>query len=185
MQINDVDKETLIQQWQTCVDMANSISQRRDTMNNLFVTLNLAVVATITIVWDLKSMLISCVGIVICCVWWRFITYFKHLNQAKFFVISELEQNMKIKPFTVESPIAHYYRSVLGFIVFKTAAFFMVLFTRDKMQKKMLKKVIPYQPLRSLQTTTKLTKENLEGIVDIMNFHPIRGLRKLCYRKKK
>lgn len=102
MQINDVDKETLIQQWQTCVDMANSISQRRDTMNNLFVTLNLAVVATITIVWDLKSMLISCVGIVICCVWWRFITYFKHLNQAKFFVISELEQNMKIKPFTVE-----------------------------------------------------------------------------------
>lgn len=97
----------------------------------------------------------------------------------------KIEANKKIKPFTVESPIAHYYRSVLGFIVFKTAAFFMVLFTRDKLQKKMLKKVIPYQPLRSLQTTTKLTKENLEGIVDIMNFHPIRGLRKLCSRKEK
>ena len=47
------------------------------------------------------------------------------------------------------------------------------------------KKVIPYQPVRSLQTTSKLTKENLEGIVDIMNFHPIRGLRKLCSRKEK
>lgn len=102
MQTNAIDKDVMIQQWQTCVDMANSISQRRDTMNNLLVTLNLAIVATVTIVWDLKSLLISFVGIVICCVWWRFITYFKHLNKAKFSVISELEQSMQIKPFTKE-----------------------------------------------------------------------------------
>ena len=76
MQTNAIDKDVMIQQWQTCVDMANSISQRRDTMNNLLVTLNLAIVATVTIVWDLKSLLISFVGFVICCVWWRFITYF-------------------------------------------------------------------------------------------------------------
>lgn len=30
------DKEALLSQWQTCVEMANSVSQRRDSMNNLF-----------------------------------------------------------------------------------------------------------------------------------------------------
>ena len=35
------DKELLLNQWQTCVDMANSVSQRRDNMNNIFITLNL------------------------------------------------------------------------------------------------------------------------------------------------
>lgn len=33
------DKELLLNQWQTCVDMANSVSQRRDNMNNIFITL--------------------------------------------------------------------------------------------------------------------------------------------------
>ena len=32
------DKELLLNQWQTCVDMANSVSQRRDNMNNIFIT---------------------------------------------------------------------------------------------------------------------------------------------------
>ena len=30
---NDCKDELLLAQWQTCVEMANSISQRRDTMN--------------------------------------------------------------------------------------------------------------------------------------------------------
>lgn len=41
--------EIVLAQWQTCVEMANSVSQRRDTMNNIFVTLNLAIVAAISI----------------------------------------------------------------------------------------------------------------------------------------
>lgn len=39
----DKSEETLLTQWQTCVEMANAVSQRRDAMNNLFVTLNLAI----------------------------------------------------------------------------------------------------------------------------------------------
>lgn len=46
----DNKKDDLLSiQWQTCVEMANSVSQRRDTMNNLFVTLNLAIIAGISI----------------------------------------------------------------------------------------------------------------------------------------
>ena len=39
--------ELILAQWQTCVEMANSVSQRRDSMNNIFITLNLAILATI------------------------------------------------------------------------------------------------------------------------------------------
>ena len=37
--------EIILAQWQTCVEMANSVSQRRDTTNNVFITINLAIVA--------------------------------------------------------------------------------------------------------------------------------------------
>ncbi|MDO4650165.1 MAG: hypothetical protein Q4B26_16110 [Eubacteriales bacterium] len=48
--MNQEDKtEMILVQWQTCVDMANSISQRRDSMNNIFITLNLAIIAAVSL----------------------------------------------------------------------------------------------------------------------------------------
>ena len=63
------DKELLLNQWQTCVDMANSVSQRRDNMNNIFITLNLAIMAAVSITWDIKSLFILITGITICILW--------------------------------------------------------------------------------------------------------------------
>ena len=58
---NAEDKiEIILAQWQTCVEMANSISQRRDTMNNIFVTLNLAIIAAISITWNMKFLVYPC-----------------------------------------------------------------------------------------------------------------------------
>ena len=34
------NQEARVAQWQTCVEKANAVSAHRDTMNNLFVTLN-------------------------------------------------------------------------------------------------------------------------------------------------
>ena len=50
------NQEALLAQWQTCVEMANAVSERRDTMNNLFVTLNLAIIAAISFMWDTKTL---------------------------------------------------------------------------------------------------------------------------------
>ena len=49
--------------WQTCVEMADSISHRRDTMNNLFVTLNIAIVAAISWMWDIKTAFLCLAGL--------------------------------------------------------------------------------------------------------------------------
>lgn len=94
--------EIVLAQWQTCVEMANSVSQRRDTMNNIFVTLNLAIVAAISINWDMKSLFILVAGIVVCVIWLLFIQNYKLLNTEKFNVINEIEKKLPVKPFNDE-----------------------------------------------------------------------------------
>lgn len=89
----DKSEETLLTQWQTCVEMANAVSQRRDAMNNLFVTLNLAIVAAASFIWDAKTIMLLVSGIIVCVVWIFFIRNFRELNRAKFEVINKLERS--------------------------------------------------------------------------------------------
>lgn len=96
------DKELLLNQWQTCVDMANSVSQRRDNMNNIFITLNLAIMAAVSITWDIKSLFILIVGITICILWMLNIRNYKLLNTAKFNVINSIEEKLPSAPFKDE-----------------------------------------------------------------------------------
>ena len=63
------DTEIVLTQWQICVEMANSVSQRRDTMNNIFVTLNLATIAAISLICDIKTIGLSIMGVLLCVVW--------------------------------------------------------------------------------------------------------------------
>lgn len=96
------DKELLLNQWQTCVDMANSVSQRRDNMNNIFITLNFAIMAAVSITWDIKSLFILIAGITICILWMLNIRNYKLLNTAKFNVINSIEEKLPSAPFKDE-----------------------------------------------------------------------------------
>lgn len=102
MKNTDDKTEIILAQWQTCVEMANSVSQRRDTMNNIFVTLNLAIVTAVSITWDIKSLFILTAGIVVCVIWILFIRNFKLLNTEKFNVINDIEKKLPVKPFNDE-----------------------------------------------------------------------------------
>lgn len=99
---NESKDDILIIQWQTCVEMANSVSQGRDTMNNIFVTLNLAIMAAVSMVWDIKSILILVAGCAICGLWILFIQNYKRLNTAKFEIINKMERDLPYQPFNIE-----------------------------------------------------------------------------------
>lgn len=96
------NKDTMLAQWQTCVEMANTISERRDTMNNLFVTLNLAIIAAISFMWDTKTIVLLIAGIIVCVVWILFIRNFRELNRVKFEVINKIESNLPVQAFNDE-----------------------------------------------------------------------------------
>jgi len=95
-------KEILLEQWQTCVEMANATSQRRDTMNNIFMSLNIAIIAAVAFVWDLKSLLIMIAGIIVCILWIYLIRNYKLLNTAKFEIINSIEEKLPTAPFKSE-----------------------------------------------------------------------------------
>ncbi len=100
---NTIDNmEVILAQWQTCVEMANSVSQRRDTMNNIFVTLNLAIIAAVSITWDFKSLFMLFAGIIVCVIWLLFIRNYKLLNAEKFNVINDIEKKLPVQPFNDE-----------------------------------------------------------------------------------
>lgn len=102
MKNTDDKTEIILAQWQTCVEMANSVSQRRDTMNNIFMTLNLAIVTAVSITWDIKSLFLLGAGIVVCVIWILCIRNFQLLNAEKFNVINDIEKKLPIKPFNDE-----------------------------------------------------------------------------------
>lgn len=102
MKNTDDKTEIILVQWQTCVEMANLISQRRDTMNNIFVTLNIAIVTAVSITWDIKSLFILTIGIVVCIIWILSTRNFKLLNTEKFNVINDIEKKLPVKPFNDE-----------------------------------------------------------------------------------
>ncbi|MCD8294534.1 MAG: hypothetical protein LUE27_04715 [Clostridia bacterium] len=94
--------EIYLSEWQTCVEMVNTASQRRDVMNGLFVTVNLAIIAAISIVWDIKSLCMSIAGFFICIIWMLLIWSYRRLNKAKYEVIYELENKLPYMPYKRE-----------------------------------------------------------------------------------
>lgn len=103
--MNEIDKQLALAQWQTCVEMANAVSQRRDATNNLFVTLHLAVIGVITAVSSFSAFEVSVIcllGMVFCVTWIYIINNFRILNTQKFQVITEMEKKLPIQPMTIE-----------------------------------------------------------------------------------
>lgn len=102
MQKDTDDKNSILVQWQTCVQMADSVSKRRDTTNHLFVTLNLALLAVFPWTFSFKSILIGGAGVILSVLWGFLIYNYKKLNQAKFEVIQDLEKKLPAQPFQKE-----------------------------------------------------------------------------------
>jgi len=98
--------DIILAQWQTCVEMADSISQRRDTMNNLFVTLNLAFISLIVSLKFDFVFLLCAIGVGVCIFWIALIKNFRNLNIAKFQVILEMEKQLPFQAFDDEWKIA-------------------------------------------------------------------------------
>lgn len=96
------NRDCILQQWQTCVEMADSVSSRRDSMNNLFATIHVAIVAAISFVWDIKMMILGAAGIALAIVWLLFIRYYKNLNTVKYDIINEIEKQLPVQPFSDE-----------------------------------------------------------------------------------
>lgn len=100
----------LFEQYKMYVDMADKISNRRQSANSFFLSVNTAVVALISYVQLGQKAgeslafywLIGLAGMLLCFTWFRLIRSYKDLNAGKFKVINVIEQHLPLAPFDAE-----------------------------------------------------------------------------------
>lgn len=100
------DPEAIFRFYSLMVEMADRVSQRRQSANSFFLSINTALAGGASYlgikdtngpVWAL-----GVVGIAICLLWRRSIVSYKTLNEAKFEVIHQLEKLLPTQPYTDE-----------------------------------------------------------------------------------
>ena len=92
----------VIEQWKMCVESANGITEKRNSVNSIFITVNTALFSVVTFSFDYKSILLSLVGISICILWKSLIDNYKILNEVKHEIINEIENLLPLCPFDAE-----------------------------------------------------------------------------------
>ncbi|MBE6853587.1 MAG: hypothetical protein E7505_08980 [Ruminococcus sp.] len=98
----DEYNSAVLEQWKTCVEMANNNAEKRNNSNNVFITINSALLAVITFSLDYKSILLSVVGIVLCTLWMKSIDSYKRLGRMKYLIVDEIEKKLPLTPFSCE-----------------------------------------------------------------------------------
>lgn len=104
-------REHVLEIYKLYVEMADKISERRQSANSFFLTLNSAIVALVGYVHlsqdTLPSIasffwLVAIAGIVLCFLWYRLIRSYKDINSGKFKVIHAIEKQLPLRPYDAE-----------------------------------------------------------------------------------
>ena len=97
----------ILEQYRLLVEMADRISQRRHWANTFLLTANSALLAVTGFVdtkSDVLEPMVGIAGIALSLVWFLLIESYRHLNEAKFEVITSIEREyLPIKPYVAET----------------------------------------------------------------------------------
>ncbi len=98
--------KTVLEQYLTCVEMADRVSARRANANTFFLTLNTAVFTAIGVIGDLhprtsKAFLVFPLVALLseCALWYWLLRSYRQLNSAKYAVIGAMEERLPASPF--------------------------------------------------------------------------------------
>jgi hypothetical protein len=109
-------QDHLLEQYKLYIEMTDRISQRRQSANTWFLTINTALLTAIgafltkeaaanVITTDISIavlLVISFAGGLNCLLWWRLIVSYKQMNSGKFSVIHEIENKLPLKIYDAE-----------------------------------------------------------------------------------
>ena len=99
-----------LEQYKLCVEMADRVSQRRQSAHALFLTVNAGLIALLG--WTLPAetpplepiwlVMVGFVGALLSGTWFLLIRSYRDLNRAKFMVIQQIERQLPLRPFAAE-----------------------------------------------------------------------------------
>jgi len=98
--------EIFFEQYKLFAESAEKVSDRRQSTNNYFLTLNSALLAftgyLTSISFRIWHIVLALAGIFICILWILNIKSFRTLNSAKFKLLHKMEEQLPVKLFTDE-----------------------------------------------------------------------------------
>ncbi len=104
-------REHVLEIYKLYVDMADKISERRQSASSFFLTLNSAIIALVGYVnlsQEITSIassffwLVAVSGMVMSFLWYRLIRSYKDMNTGKFKVIHAIEKQLPLRPYDAE-----------------------------------------------------------------------------------
>jgi hypothetical protein len=104
-------RQDVLDLYKMYVASADKISERRQTANSFFVTLNTTIVGLVGYLnfsrdpktaSPLVFALVAMAGMLICYMWYSLIRSYKNMNYGKFRVINTIEQMLPIRPYDAE-----------------------------------------------------------------------------------
>ncbi len=101
------DRQSRLEQYKLCVEMADRVSQRRMVANTLFATLTTSIIGALVVLGskpEARSFEVGLclVGILLAAAWRVHVVHSQRLNSAKFQVIQKIELELPCQPFAEE-----------------------------------------------------------------------------------
>ena len=99
--------QDVLEIYKMLVEMADRVSQRRQSANSFYLTVNTAIIGGAAYLSQSQfghvgTLAVSAAGIAICSLWTRAVVSYKSLNAAKFEVITALEERLPVSPYKDE-----------------------------------------------------------------------------------
>ena len=110
--------EIIVEQWAKAVEMADTTIDKRINSSNVYMSIEVAIIAVISFVNNWWNYAIAGVGIIVAVVWFLSVRSYKALSKTKYDIINEVEEMLPVKPFKHEWELLKAnkaYRQVTGF----------------------------------------------------------------------
>lgn len=103
-------KEHYLEIYKIYLSMADKISERRQSSNSFFLTINTVVIGLVSYLQlgqngktgSIFFLMISIAGMIICYMWYRLVLSYQQINSGKFKVVHIIEQNLPLAPYDAE-----------------------------------------------------------------------------------
>lgn len=103
-------KDHLLEQYKLYIESVNSVSMRRQTANNFFLSINTFLLSIVGFLiskdisgdFGILIYIIAFAGILLCIIWYMLVRSYRQMNKGKFSVVHEIEKKLPLKLYNAE-----------------------------------------------------------------------------------
>lgn len=93
---------SMVEIWGKAVDLADSIISKRISSNNIYMSIETALIAVVCFVHDWWDYITCFVGIVIAVLWFFSVLDYRSLSAVKYKIINDIEEKLPVQPISYE-----------------------------------------------------------------------------------